>query len=204
MTIPPSELDDVVAVLCDAFHSYPVMRFIIGPGHENDYAERLRKLVGFFTFRRMRQGGPLLGIRDGSDLVAAAVMTLPGEGEMPADVAERRDALWNELGDDARVRQETYMQATRPFVIAEPHHHLNMIGVRHSHMGRGLARPLLDAVAAMSQDDPGSHGVSLTTEVPKNLTLYEHFGYRVVGHVRVAPELETWGLYRPTDHQTRA
>lgn len=204
MTIPPSELDDVVAVLCDAFHSYPVMRFIIGPGHENDYAERLRKLVGFFTFRRMRQGGPLLGVRDGNDLVAAAVMTLPGEGEMPTDVDERGDALWRELGDDARVRQETYMQATGPFVIAEPHHHLNMIGVRHSHMGRGLARPLLDAVAAMSEDDPGSHGVSLTTEVPKNLTLYQHFGYRDVGHVRVAPGLETWGLFRPSRHQTRA
>jgi hypothetical protein len=74
-----------------------------------------------------------------------------------------------------------------------------MIGVRHAEMGRGLARPLLEAVARLSHDDPGSCGVSLTTEVPRNLTLYEHFGYHVVGHARVSPALETWGLYsRPS------
>ena len=27
--------------------------------------------------------------------------------------------------------------------------------------------------------------------------LYEHFGYRVVGHASVPPRLETWGFFRP-------
>jgi hypothetical protein len=40
--------------------------------------------------------------------------------------------------------------------------------------------------------------VSLTTEVPQNVRLYEHFGYEVVGHARVSPELETWGLFLTT------
>jgi hypothetical protein len=70
-----------------------------------------------------------------------------------------------------------------------------MIGVRHAHMGRGLARPLLEEMARRSHEDATSAGVSLTTELPRNLTLYEHFGYRIVGHTRVAPELETWGLF---------
>jgi hypothetical protein len=26
--------------------------------------------------------------------------------------------------------------------------------------------------------------------------LYEHFGYRVVGHKRVGPGLETWGMFQ--------
>jgi GNAT superfamily N-acetyltransferase len=200
---PGPSLEDVVDVMYDAFYDYPVMRFVVGAGHR-DYDDRLRKLIGFFVFRRVRHGGPLLGIRDGDRVVAAAACTLPVEPETPPDVFARRDALWRDLGDDTRARYDAYAGATKPFFTTEPHHHLNMIGVRHSHMGRGLARPILEAVAGLSQADPRSHGVSLTTELPKNLTLYEHFGHRIVRHARVADELETWGLYRPTDHQTRA
>ena len=200
---PGPGLEDVVDVMFDAFHDYPVMRFVVGAGH-SDYDDRLRKLIGFFVFRRVRHGGPLFGIRDGDRVVAAAACTRPVEPETPADVSTCRDAVWRDLGDETRARYDAYAAATKPFFTTEPHHHLNMIGVRHSHMGRGLARPILEAVAGLSLADPGSHGVSLTTELPKNLTLYEHFGYRVVAHTRVSPDLETWGLYRPTNHQTSA
>ena len=144
-------------------------------------------------------GAPYLGISDGNALIAVAAFTLPVEPEIPPDVVARRDALWRDLGDDARRRYDTYVNATKPFTIAAPHHHLNMIGVRHAHMGRGLARPLLDEMARFSREDPNSGGVSLTTELPRNLTLYEHFGYRVVGHARVSPDLETWGLFWQKD-----
>jgi hypothetical protein len=192
--LPPSRLDDVVAVMFDAFHDYPVMRFVVGADHA-DYDDRLRRLIEFFVWRRVRQGGPLLGVIDGSDVVAAAAMTLPREPEMPPDVMARGEAVWAELGDDAKQRYSAYASSAKPLTVASPHHHLNMIGVRHAHMGRGLSRPLLEAVAGLSRADPGSSGVSLTTEVPKNLTLYAHFGYQVIGHARVSPELETWGLF---------
>jgi hypothetical protein len=186
---------DVVSVLCDAFHDYPVMRYVVGTPHA-DYDRRLTELISFFVFRRLRNGGPLLGVSDErGQLVGAAVMTLPVEPDAPADVLARRDALWRDLGDDARVRYETYATATKPFMTDRPHHHLNMIGVRQANLGSGLARPLLDAVAAISRDDPGSCGVSLTTEVPRNVKLYQHFGYRVTGNARVSPDLETWGMF---------
>jgi hypothetical protein len=51
-------------------------------------------------------------------------------------------------------------------------------------------------VHRLAGDDPTSSGVSLTTERAENVPLYEHFGYRVVGHTRVSAELETWGLFR--------
>jgi GNAT superfamily N-acetyltransferase len=74
-----------------------------------------------------------------------------------------------------------------------------MIGARKSHAGKGLGRKLLEAVHALSLDDPDSCGVTLTTEDPGNLPLYEHFGYKVVGHERVSADLETWGFFRPDD-----
>lgn len=183
----------IVSVFCEAFHAYPVMRYIVGPG--GDYDERLRHLISFFVLRRVQQGGPIFGmIQDGS-LVAAATTTLPSEPMMPPGAASLRDETWRRLGDETRLRYETYATATKALAIAQPHHHLNMIGVRTAHQGEKLSRPLLEAVMKLSRDDPGSSGVSLTTETSTNLTLYEHFGYRVHGHVRVSPDLESWGLF---------
>ena len=183
----------IVEALSDAFRDYPVMRFVIG--ETDDYDERLEKLVGFFVGRRLRQGGPGLGVVVDGLLAAAAVFTRPVEPEMPADVATLRDALWTELGEAARERYGAYVAAAKTFDIGQPHHHLNMIGVRASHQGRGLARPILEAMRQMAAEDPRSAGVSLTTELAANVTLYERFGYRVTGHARVAPELESWGMF---------
>lgn len=187
---------DVVSVLADAFRAYPVMRHILGAGYA-DYDQRLRRLIDFFVFVRTRHV-PALGMVQHGELLAAAILTPPDEPPMPADVEARRDTLWHELGDDARQRYENYKASTAAFTIARPHHHLNMIGVRRLSAGTGLARPLLDAVARLSREHDGSAGVSLTTEVPRNVPLYEHFGYRVQGHVRVTPSLETWGMWLET------
>jgi hypothetical protein len=40
-------------------------------------------------------------------------------------------------------------------------------------------------------------GVSLTTEIETNVTLYRHFGYSLLGEVQVAPALTAWGFFRP-------
>lgn len=189
-----AQVEDVVDVLCDAFRDYPVMQFVIGPGHD-DYNARLRQLVGFFVRRRLGGGAPLFGVSRNGALVAAAALTLPAEPPATAVLAAMREAVWRALGDDARERYDAYGRAAGGFEIAAPHHHLNMIGVRRAHAGQGLARPLLEAVTALVRDDPGSAGVSLTTELRGNVSFYEHFGYRLVGHVRVSPELESWGLF---------
>jgi hypothetical protein len=184
---------DIVSVFCDAFRDYPVMRYITGPS--GDYDARLHHLINFFVGRRVQQGGPLFGIVENGQLLAAATMTLPNEPMMPPGAAALRDETWRQLGADAHARYETYAEATKALAIPQPHHHLNMIGVRTSHKGHKLARPLLNAVRGVAEADPDSSGVSLTTETAPNLTLYQHFGYEVQGHVRVTPDLESWGLF---------
>ena len=189
------DYDEVVDVLADAFSNYPVMRFVLG--EDGNTAPRLVQLIGFFVFRRMRLGGPMIGVRDETgDLVGAAVMTLPSEPEPPADVLQKRDDVWNVLGQDCRQRHDAYGALAKTVLVSEPHHHLNMIGIRHAHHGRGLARPLLQAALDIAAADPNSAGLTLTTETPTNVRLYQHFGFEVFGHVDVAPGLETWGLFR--------
>ncbi len=186
----PSALD----VLGEAFQDYPVMRFVLGPG--GDYPGRLRTLVGFFLAARVFRGEPLLGAFHGDHLAGVAIMSLPGDTPPPPALLERRQAVFSALGSAERQRYEAYGEASRTLHIAEPHHHLNMIGVRRAQAGKGIGRRLLDAVTTLAAADPGSAGVSLDTEREDNVRLYEHCGWRVTGHARVGPTLETWAMFR--------
>jgi GNAT superfamily N-acetyltransferase len=193
--LSPAEAEEIVTVFCDAFHDYPVMRHVLGPAGR--YDTRLRTLIGLFVNGRVFRNEPLLGIRDGAGrLTGAATMTLPESPDPPAALIAHRDAVWQELGQEARARYEAFTAATHRFAIGTRHHHLNMIGVCRSRQGEGLARSLLGAVHALTQSDPDSAGTSLSTEHPPNVPLYQHFGYRVVGHARVNGGLETWVLFR--------
>lgn len=183
----------MIDVFTDAFHDYPLMRWVLGAG--SDDGSRLRRLITLFVSRRVMRGGPMFGVFDGTRLVGAATLTRPVEPEAPTSVATLTDDTWQVLGEDVRVRYQAYSDTVAPFfATVGPHLHLNMLGVRASYAGQGLARPLLDAVQQMSDEDPNSAGVSLTTERDRNVQLYEHFGYEVVAHQPVSAEVATWGL----------
>jgi GNAT superfamily N-acetyltransferase len=204
MLVTPLSFDnvvEVVSVLTDAFHDYPVMRYVLGPdapGSGAPYNVRLHRLLQLFVSARAYRNEPMLGVRDGTGaLVGAVAMSLPATGDPPPAFIALRESIWAELGAGARARYDVYVAAAQFFVHAPRHHHLNLIGVRRSHQRTGLSRALLAAVHDLAAGDPDSTGVSLTTERPENVVLYEHFGYRVDGHARVSSELETWGLFRP-------
>jgi GNAT superfamily N-acetyltransferase len=193
--LPAAETDAAVTVLAESFRDYPVMRYVLGDGA--NYGRRLLTLVGFFVAARVLRQEPVLGVRDGAgQIAAAAIVTLPRSAPEPEALTRRREVVWAELGAGARARYEAYGDTCRQFTIQEPHHHLNMIGVRPAHTGRGLARLLLDTVQSLAQEDADSAGVSLTTETSRNVPFYQHFGYRLLGRARIAEGLDTWGFFR--------
>jgi len=168
-------------------------------GAAPDYDRRLRTLIGFFVTARILREDLILGLADDDGhLAAVALVTLPAERDPPEALAIRREAVWKELGSDERMRYEAFGAAAQGFEVETPHHHLNMIGVRPSLAGRGHASPLLHHVHALAEQDPGSCGVSLSTESERNVKLYEHFGYHQLGYARVAAELEMWAMFRPS------
>jgi len=191
----PTHAPDVVRLLAAAFAHYPVMRHVLG--HGADYATRLEILIGLFVTARVLRQDLVLGILDlQGRLQAAALLTLPGERPPPHELSEYREEVWRRLGADARARYDAFSAAAAPFAPPEPHHHLNMIGVAPAYAGQGLGRRLLDHIHALVDRDSSSTGVSLTTETESNRGLYRHFGYRQIGHARIAPGLETWGFFR--------
>lgn len=201
-TLPGTRAREAVETLADAFHDYPVMRYVIGNAGD-DYDRRLDLLIGVFVGRRVAHGHPILAVEQESAVLGVATLTPPGEHGNPAsaEFEARRDALWRELGEDAKARMEALVAVWERLSIPGPQWHLNMLGVRGPHAGRGLGRILMDEVHRISREDPGSAGVSLSTELPSNVLLYQHCGYEVRHHERVSEDLETWVLFRPDDTQ---
>src|SRR5687768_14081770 len=100
MTVTALALDNVteiVSVLSDAFHDYPVMQHILGPDTPgaSPYPVRLHRLVQLFVSQRAYRNEPMMGVRDGSGmLVGAAVMTLPGSPDPPPTLVALRESIW--------------------------------------------------------------------------------------------------------------
>ena len=192
--LAPEDVPTVVDALSDAFREYPVMRFVIGEC--GDHAARLRTLIHFFVAARSLRGEPLLGIVRQDVVVAAATVLFPGGTESPKALTSVRELTWQKLGADALSRYEACGEVWHQLEVAEPHVHLNMIGVRPSSQGKGYAGLLLDRVHEISRESLDSEGVTLTTEDVNNVPFYLRAGYKIVGHARVAPELETWEFFR--------
>lgn len=196
--IDDTAIDPAADVLCEAFSNYPVMRHVIR-SHGAEYERHLTTLMRFFVTARVLRDEPVLTLDDDGEIVACALVTLPGKRPSPPALGELRERVWDELGPDARARYEAFGEACAALSLERPHHHLNMIGVRREHRGKGLAGRLLDDVHRLAREDPESAGVTLTTEDPANVPLYEHFGYRCLGRVRVADALESWSFFRPRE-----
>ena len=186
--------DDVVRVLCEAFVDYPVMRYVLGDS--GDYGARLRTLIGFFHGARVLRDDAILGISDGRELCGVALCSLP-DRVAPPELDLLRDRTWVALGADARARYDDCVRAWESTGVDEPNIHVNMVAVVPDRQGRGLARALLERVHAMSRERADSRGVTLSTESERNVALYRHLGYRVVGQATIAPGLETWDFFRP-------
>jgi GNAT superfamily N-acetyltransferase len=188
-------IPEVSGVLCEAFYNYPVMKYVLG--EKEDYDSRLRKMVTFFVSARALRKEPLLGIYNSENkLVAAAAVTLPGEIPNPEEMIKQRKILWAELGSKEKLRYENYGNAAFSLLPKEPHHHLNMVGVRNAYQGKGFARQLINAVEELASEHPTSTGVSLNTEVESNVNFYLHLGFELLGKANVDKDIVTWGFFR--------
>ena len=196
INIYKENITEVADAFCEAFYYYPVMQYVLG--EKKDYDTRLRKLVTFFVSARALRKEPMLGIyNEENKLVAAAIVTLPGDILPPAELLKQRELLWTGLGSEEKARYDNYGIATSRLRPKEPHHHLNMIGVRNAYQGKGLARQLINAVEALASEHPSSVGVSLDTEVESNVNFYLHLGYELLGQTNVDKNLKTWGFFKP-------
>ena len=125
----------------------------------------------------------VLGISDGHELVGRRPVLAARPGG-PAELDLLGERTWAALGAETRARFDDCVRAWESTGVDEPNIHVNMLAVVPDRQGRGLARALLERVQAMSRERADSQGVTLSTENERNVALYRHLGYRVVGRRR--------------------
>lgn len=217
VTLIKQNIPKITDVLCEAFYNYPVMKYVLG--EKEDYDTRLRKAVTFFVSARALRKEPMFGIyNEEKNLVATATVTLPEEISNPEELLKKRDTLWAELGSEEKARYENYGNVAFGLLPKEPHHHLNMVGVRNAYQGKGLARQLINEVEKLVLAHPTSAGLSLNTEVEANVNFYLHLGFKLLGKASVvskavkddpvtstinqgttltsSSDIVTWGLFK--------
>jgi ribosomal protein S18 acetylase RimI-like enzyme len=195
--VPAAADEQVVEVLAEAFGDYPMLRYLIGV--EGDaFTGRLRTLLTFFVAARRARAEPLLGVRADDGWAAVALATLPDAVAPPGALDAARERTWRLLGAAARVRYEDLGRRWQRLAVAEPHLHLNLVGVRTAHRGRGLGVALVQSIVDRSLAHPTSCGVALTTETEANVGFYRSLGFEVRGEVEAAPGLRSWVMFCPT------
>lgn len=195
--LEPNDAVNAVAVLVDAFFEYPVMRYVLGEA-DRSYPDHIRALIGFFVESRFDVGAPVLGIthKTASNLVAVAVVDRPATHH--AGQEERVRRLRDLIGDQAMTRLKSFADAIGPLEPTEGYYYLGMMGVIEKFRGRDLSRLLIEEIGAMSDQDPGSTGILLTTEDSGNLALYEALGFAVIGEAETPDKvLHSWTMFKP-------
>ncbi len=133
------------------------------------------------------------------ELLAVALVEEPGSSLPYAGAARTLCRLLLRTGPRVTFWSLRTSLATLRKRPREPHHFLSMIAVHPKAQGLGLGRTLLERLHADCQAHPDSSGVALDTSNPRNIGLYEKFGYRVVEELGL-PGLKAWYMFRPRDH----
>lgn len=189
-----NEKNNAVEVLASAFHEYPVMRYILKDSDTN-YPEHLEALVGFFCETRLTRDWPLLGVYSGQDLAAIAGINEPIFKPWPEALHDVYNQLGQVIGKGAIQRMEAYDSQAGRYEPKIAHYYLGIIGVLPGHQGKGYAKFLIEKIIEVSESDPNSNGISLSTEKKENIPIYEHFGFNVTGEADIE-ELHTWCMFR--------
>ena len=176
-----SETEAVLNTLMLAFSTDPCVRFMLA-----------KPDVFFAGFRRFATAMGGAGVEHGSawladDGAAAALWLPPG-------ISSDRDAMLAVLGELVEPEKLPTLgevgETMAQYHPEEPHWYLAMIGVDPAQQGRGYGSAILkESLRRCDQDGVMAY---LESSNPKNVPLYERYGFEVMGFVQPG---EFPGLY---------
>jgi GNAT superfamily N-acetyltransferase len=197
----PAERDSALALLTRAFKDDPLMTYILEGKNISSRNVALQALMDFSLSIREHLDWPILGLGDGGILSGVAALSLPAEDDpWPLALKQRFTIVEELLGQKGSKRLARYGDISERERPKGLHIYLGVLGVDPATQGRGFGKKILDSVQDFSERYPGSTGVALDTENPRNVPFYEHCGYEVVSRHELEP-VTICCLFRPNrDH----
>jgi GNAT superfamily N-acetyltransferase len=190
-----AQVKPAAEVLARAFQNYPINVYLIP-----DEAKRRTKQPT--VFRRLVRTGIKVGeVYATSPQMEGVAIWLPSD-RRPESFIDRlisgRLLLPWLSGRAAMARQRAFMEysaAMRQMHVPFRHWYLQMIGVDPVYQGKGYAGKLLKPMLARADKE----GVPcfLETHLERNVTLYEHYGFRVAEKgVIPGSNVRSWAMVR--------
>jgi ribosomal protein S18 acetylase RimI-like enzyme len=168
-----NEAPDVLATITLAFMADPPCRFVYQ--HPNNYLRHFPQFVEGFGGRAFEHGGAYYIHGN----IGAALWLPPGIH--PDD--EGLDKLFAQsLPSSHREAVLEVLDQMAGYHPSEPHWHLTMIGVDPLECHKGYGSALLEA--GLLPCDQAQETAYLESTNPRNIPLYERFGFEVLGTIK--------------------
>jgi ribosomal protein S18 acetylase RimI-like enzyme len=165
-----SQASAAVGIITLAFGTDPVARWMYP--EPNDYLEHFPRFVRAFAGRSFEKGTAYLARE-----TSGAALWLPPNVEPEEDPLI--ELFWSSTSE--RVQKDLFpmFEQMATFHPKEPHWYLPMIGVEPSKQGHGVGSALMQH--SLSNCDADELPAYLESSNPRNIPLYERFGFELIG-----------------------
>ena len=182
----PADKARLLHTLVLGFSADPVARWA-SPAAAT-YMSRRHEFFGAFGGAAFEHGTAFVA----DDGAAVATWLPPGvapDGEVMAAIMDEQTPPHRKAEMDDLVEQ---MDRFHP---KEPHWYLPLIAADPAHRGRGLGTALMEAAIAVIDAD--GRPAWLESSNPRNIPLYQRFGFEIVGEIRTATSPVLTPMLRP-------
>jgi ribosomal protein S18 acetylase RimI-like enzyme len=176
----------LVATIVTAFAADPAVRWL--------YPEARQFLRHFPDFAWAFAGKAFEhGVADHLEGHSAAALWLPPD--VQPDETAIGDVLHESVDEFRRLEVFSLLEQMGAFHPSEPHWYLPMIGVDPTEQGRGYGSALLRR--GLARCDANGLPAYLESTNPRNVPLYERFGFKVVGEIKTRTSPVIIPMVRP-------
>jgi GNAT superfamily N-acetyltransferase len=142
-------------------------------GDHGDIEERFTRGFEYFLEDLIHHGV----VWEAGDAIGAAVWIAPNQADAWGEALMHQPKI-SALTNDGGRRYDAFWEWVESKVPVEPLWHWDSVGVKPEAQGRGIGSALIEFGLELARDDGA--GVFLETGNPRNVPLYERFGFRVV------------------------
>lgn len=180
-----ADIESAIALLMMAFSADPVARWVYpDPG---DYVRYFPEFIRAFAGRAFENGNAYVASGLGGAALWLPPRISPDEGAV-IDLFERSVI--------EPVKKDLYevFEAMGEYHPREPHWYLPMIGVDVAKQGTGIGSALMEF--AVERCDSDGLPAYLESSNPRNISLYERFGFDVIGTIQYGDSAPMFPMLR--------
>jgi ribosomal protein S18 acetylase RimI-like enzyme len=185
LNAPTSDSDRAIATMVTAFSSDPFVRWMLP--EPNQYLTYFAAAVRLFAGAAFEAGSAFRS----ADFMAVALWLPPG---VHSDAEPLGVLMQTAIHEDVQADAFAVLEQMGMSHPEEDHWYLPMIGVDPARQGMGYGSALLDT--SLASCDEAHLPAYLESTSPRNIPLYERYGFKLTGEIQIGGSPPIWPMLR--------